>query len=41
MVARRNWTKTWWERYSSEYSLVTSEAVIEELENGEYPLSAL
>lgn len=37
MVARRNWTKTWWKRYSTKYSLVTSEAVIEELENGEYP----
>lgn len=37
MVARRNWTREWWERASSRDELVTSEAVIEELSAGDHP----
>ena len=37
MIARRNWTREWWNVYRSYYQLVTSLAVIEELERGEYP----
>ena len=37
MVAMRNWTRKWWQQYSPEFELVTSEAVINELEKGEYP----
>jgi len=37
MIARRNWTREWWNMYRSYYQLVTSLAVIEELERGEYP----
>ncbi len=37
MVARRNWTREWWDRHSTGYELVTSEAVLEELGGGEYP----
>jgi len=36
-VARRNWTKHWWDFKRHEYDLFTSEAVIEELERGDYP----
>ncbi len=36
-VARRNWTRRWWDRESAKYDLVTSEAVLEELGGGEYP----
>ena len=31
MVARRNWTREWWERKRHDYELVTSAAVIAEL----------
>jgi len=37
MVARRNWTREWWESERERYELVTSVAVLEELERGEYP----
>ncbi len=37
MAARRSWTREWWEQQSYHYELVTSLAVIEELENGDYP----
>jgi len=37
MIARRNWTREWWNVYRSYYQLVTSLAVIEELERGKYP----
>lgn len=37
MIARRNWTREWWNVYRGYYQLVTSLAVIEELERGEYP----
>ena len=37
MAARRNWTKQWWDSQRHHYQLVTSLAVIEELERGDYP----
>jgi hypothetical protein len=35
IVARRNWTRQWWGSAHARYRLVTSEAVIEELEGGD------
>ena len=40
MVARRNWTRQWWGEHSLHYSLVTSEGVIAELEEGDYESQA-
>ena len=37
MIARRNWTRQWWDIQREHYQLVTSLAVIEELERGDYP----
>jgi len=37
MVARRNWTRQWWDHESRKYELVTSESVLEELNEGVYP----
>jgi len=37
MIARINWTREWWEKERDHYQLVTSLAVIEELEKGDYP----
>jgi len=37
MAARRIWTREWWERCRKRYELVTSPAVIAELEEGHYP----
>lgn len=37
MIARRNWTREWWDSQREHYQLVTSIAVIEELERGNYP----
>jgi len=37
MVARREWTRQWWAVATERYDLVTSPAVIDELERGEYP----
>jgi hypothetical protein len=37
MLARRAWTREWWDVYRSDFELVTSEAVLDELENGEFP----
>ncbi|MEK9149645.1 MAG: type II toxin-antitoxin system VapC family toxin [Candidatus Desantisbacteria bacterium] len=37
MVARRHWTRYWWEHEREKYELVTSEAVITELSQGDYP----
>ena len=34
IVARRDWTRTWWVTAPDRYRLVASEAVIEELEGG-------
>ena len=37
MLARRNWTRAWWDRHRHAYLLVTSEAVIGELQAGTFP----
>ena len=37
MVARRQWTREWWGAQSQRYEMVTSVAVIEELEQGSHP----
>jgi hypothetical protein len=37
MVARRQWTRNWWDNYRRSYDLVTSIPVIEELEEGNHP----
>ncbi|MBN1901740.1 type II toxin-antitoxin system VapC family toxin [Candidatus Sumerlaeota bacterium] len=36
MVARRNWTREWWQNYRRLFVLVTSEAVLAELGEGDY-----
>jgi predicted nucleic acid-binding protein len=36
-VARRQWTREWWDDHLAEYDAFTSEAVIEELESGTFP----
>jgi len=40
MVARRHWTRDWWDQCASLYRLVTSEGVIAELQEGEYETQA-
>jgi len=37
MVARRAWTRQWWAVATERYDLVTSPAVVDELERGDYP----
>ncbi len=37
MVARRAWTREWWDNHRSRYLPVTSVAVLEELEAGNHP----
>ena len=37
MIARRQWTRKWWAAAQEETELVTSPAVLEELEAGDYP----
>ncbi len=37
MVARREWTRFWWTNISNNHQLVTSIAVIDELERGNFP----
>ena len=37
MVARRQWTREWWEVAQSRADLVTSAAVLRKLERGDYP----
>jgi hypothetical protein len=37
VLARRDWTRRWWRIAADRYELVTSEAVLEELESGDYP----
>lgn len=37
MIARRNWTRDWWNRDAQKYELVTSEPVLEELKKGFHP----
>ena len=36
-VARRGWTREWWDEYLIRYNVYSSEAVIAELEGGEFP----
>jgi len=36
MVARKEWTREWWALAQRRYELVTSPAVVDELERGEY-----
>lgn len=36
-VARREWTRLWWNDHLADYDAYTSEAVIEELERGSFP----
>ncbi|MGK5090758.1 type II toxin-antitoxin system VapC family toxin [Deltaproteobacteria bacterium TL4] len=38
MVARRSWTREWWDGHLNDYDVFTSEAVIEELESGTFPI---
>ena len=37
MIARRNWTRDWWDNHSHKYELVASDPVLDELERGVYP----
>jgi predicted nucleic acid-binding protein len=37
MLARRAWTREWWDERRSDFDLVTSEAVIDELAKGDFP----
>jgi hypothetical protein len=37
MLARQQWTRSWWDQSRQEYDLVTSVAVLDELERGDYP----
>ena len=37
MLARQEWTRAWWDDCRYEYDLVTSVAVLDELERGDYP----
>ncbi len=36
MVARRVWTREWWDEHRSEYEVFTSDAVVDELERGDF-----
>ena len=36
MVVRRDWTRAWWEKATASRELVTSPAVIDELERGSF-----
>lgn len=36
MVARRNWTREWWDDYRSNFDVFTSVAVVDELERGNF-----
>ena len=37
MIARKHWTRDWWDNHSNNFKLVTSEAVLDELNTGDYP----
>jgi predicted nucleic acid-binding protein len=37
MVARRDWTRRWWEQSIGDCELVTSAPVLDELERGDFP----
>jgi len=36
MVARRQWTREWWDTHFSDYDVVTSVAVVDELASGSF-----
>jgi hypothetical protein len=36
MIARRDWTRQWWDERSTDYELLTSVAVLDELARGDY-----
>ena len=38
MVARRQWTRQWWDNRRAGYEVVTSEAVLDELRQGDFPI---
>ena len=40
MIAKREWTRRWWDDCGPDYEMVTSGAVIDELMRGEYPHQA-
>jgi hypothetical protein len=40
IIARRNWTRQWWEYSRKNYEIVTSDAVVDELNKGDYPTKA-
>lgn len=37
MLARRNWTRQWWDERATDFDLVASQAVIDELSRGRFP----
>ncbi len=37
MIARRNWSREWWDNYKDYYIIATSEPVLDELSRGDYP----
>jgi predicted nucleic acid-binding protein len=40
MIARRQWTRQWWEECRPHYEIFTSDAVLDELRRGHYPIQA-
>lgn len=40
MVARRDWTRAWWDDHRTGFELLTSAAVLDELESGTFPQKA-
>lgn len=39
-IAKRQWTKEWWDNHRHNYELLTSPTVMNELERGNYPAKA-
>ncbi|NUN96696.1 MAG: type II toxin-antitoxin system VapC family toxin [Candidatus Omnitrophica bacterium] len=37
MIARKEWTRIWWNERSTAFNLFTSEAVVEEIQAGDFP----
>ncbi len=37
IIARRDWTRAWWDRHRSEFMLVTSDPVLNELAKSDHP----
>jgi hypothetical protein len=40
IVVLKNWTQHWWDFKRADFDIFTSEAVLRELENGDYPTKA-